>query len=109
MRSGIGFWRSKRNGGDTYYGQYKQNKKNGYGVYKEKSGKIYRGEHIDDHREGKGSLTFQSGNEIFGTWVRDKLFEIEQRIVLVMEQDDSQNDKKVEELLKSHLRSQKYK
>jgi len=48
--NGIGrmIYGDKKNDGDIYKGEWKNNKKNGYGEYYYEDGKIYKGEFRDD-------------------------------------------------------------
>jgi tetratricopeptide (TPR) repeat protein len=57
--------------GDTYYGEWKGNKKHGHGTYTYANGNKYVGEYYESMRHGQG--TFYLGEFTFkGKWVYDK-------------------------------------
>ena len=47
--------------GAEYAGEWRENKKDGFGVYKFRDGGAYEGEWADGQREGVGVRTFASG------------------------------------------------
>jgi hypothetical protein len=57
-------------------GEWKDNKKNGYGVFYYHSGAVYEGHFVDDLRQGQGKLTFMAGSSVEegyeGTWEQDE-------------------------------------
>jgi hypothetical protein len=57
-------------------GEWRDNKKNGYGVFYYHSGAVYEGHFVDDLRQGQGKLTFMAGSSVEegyeGTWERDE-------------------------------------
>ncbi|MFD2742284.1 MULTISPECIES: PLD nuclease N-terminal domain-containing protein [Sphingobacterium] len=63
--TGTGVWDAS---GGTYNGDWKENKRDGYGVYNWKDGVRYEGEFRQDKREGKGSYYWPSGERYVGQW-----------------------------------------
>ena len=58
--------------GETYVGEFKDDKKNGQGTYTFLSGDKYVGEYKDGKNNGQGTLTFANGETYVGEW-RDGL------------------------------------
>lgn len=56
-----------------YKGEWKNNKKNGEGVFQSMSGSKYEGEWKDDERHGNGKFTFRDDSSIQGVWRNDNL------------------------------------
>jgi len=62
MKHGKGKWRKKQDESavasmricNQYEGEYKRDKKNGYGEFQWQSGNIYKGEYEEDSRHGFG-------------------------------------------------------
>lgn len=54
------------NSGNKYAGDYKDGKRNGYGIYTFTNGNKYVGEFKDNKRNGQGTLTFANGNKYVG-------------------------------------------
>lgn len=46
----------------VYEGEYVNDKKEGYGVFKWASGNVYEGMFKDDERHGKGKMTWTDGS-----------------------------------------------
>ncbi len=46
--------------GDYYKGEYKNNKKHGFGIYRWKNGTIYEGEFENDEKVGEGMLILEN-------------------------------------------------
>lgn len=54
--------------GETYTGDFKEGKKDGFGIYKWTDGSCYEGWYVDDKKEGHGKFR-SSDNKIFeGVW-----------------------------------------
>ena len=71
LKHGNGRW--KKNEAPTsnqYEGQYYQDKKHGYGVFKWQSGNLYRGNYFDDERQGYGEMFWTDCSIYKGEWVR---------------------------------------
>ena len=45
--------------GDIYEGEYKDDNRNGFGIYKYSNGNRYEGEFKNDKQHGKGKITFK--------------------------------------------------
>ena len=58
--------------GDTYVGEYKDNKRHGQGTYTYANGEKYVGEWKDGYREGDGAYTFKSGKKKGGKFKKNK-------------------------------------
>ncbi|MFD0963100.1 hypothetical protein [Pseudofulvibacter geojedonensis] len=56
-----------------YWGEWKNEKRNGYGVYNWEDGQKYIGEWKDNLRHGKGKVIFKNGELILGKWINGKL------------------------------------
>lgn len=55
--------------GASYKGEYKNDKRNGYGVYKYPDGRTYSGEYKDERPHGQGTETAIDGRILFtGEW-----------------------------------------
>jgi radial spoke head protein 1 len=55
--------------GDTYVGMYKDQKRNGAGVYTYTSKNMkYEGEYLENKKEGHGRMTYQDGGIFEGGW-----------------------------------------
>ena len=52
--------------GNKYAGDYKDGKRNGFGVYTFTNGNKYVGEFKDNKRNGQGTLNFANGNKYVG-------------------------------------------
>ena len=58
----------------TYYGQILNNKRNGIGVWKYKSGgRLYQGEFLNDKRHGKGKEVFGNLHTYQGNYHKGKI------------------------------------
>ena len=62
------FW----DNGDKYEGDYKDNKKHGFGSYFYANGEKYEGEWFDDLKNGLGKMYFINGDVYRGTFLNDK-------------------------------------
>jgi len=58
--------------GDSYDGEWKNGKKNGYGVYVSEDGQIYEGYWVDNRKEGQGKEVDPDGNIYEGEWKHDE-------------------------------------
>ncbi|KAG5487113.1 hypothetical protein LSCM1_07785 [Leishmania martiniquensis] len=59
--------------GDCYTGEYKENQRDGRGVYWwSKSGALYCGEWFRNTRHGYGRMVYPDGSRYLGCWVRGK-------------------------------------
>ncbi|WP_046745732.1 glycosyltransferase family 39 protein [Kordia zhangzhouensis] len=56
-----------------YSGSWKDDMRNGYGIYVWEDGQKYEGYWKDDVRHGKGTVYFQNGESLSGTWKQGKL------------------------------------
>lgn len=56
-----------------YWGEWKDDKRNGTGTYTWENGNKYEGEWKNGRREGKGSLFLKNENVLSGTWVNDMM------------------------------------
>tara|TARA_B110000116_G_C16497898_1_gene429911 strand:+ start:150 stop:668 length:519 start_codon:yes stop_codon:yes gene_type:complete len=73
---GTYFYGSGRYFGDIYTGEFKNNKKGGYGIYKrEDNGEIYAGEWIDDYPNGKGKKIDKDGHILEGLFFDGEIIE----------------------------------
>eukprot|EP01118_Nematostelium_gracile_P008318 TRINITY_DN2757_c0_g1_i3.p1 TRINITY_DN2757_c0_g1~~TRINITY_DN2757_c0_g1_i3.p1 ORF type:complete len:457 (+),score=99.68 TRINITY_DN2757_c0_g1_i3:167-1537(+) len=52
----------------TYFGQWKDNKRSGYGVHRWNDGSMYEGQWEDDNRSGLGKMTWADGQCYDGMW-----------------------------------------
>jgi hypothetical protein len=59
--------------GNKYAGDYKNGKRNGFGVYTFTNGNKYVGEFKDNKRNGQGTLNFANGNKYVGEFKDDKI------------------------------------
>lgn len=69
MRHGKGTW--KRGMGsniDRFDGEFKNDKKSGYGIYTWQSDNEYRGNYFDDLRHGYGEMYWTDGSYYKGQW-----------------------------------------
>lgn len=69
MKHGSGMWKGLRN--DSYMGQWKQGKPNGYGVHVWNNDK-YEGEFVNCLKHGQGSEYFNNGDIYIGQYVNGK-------------------------------------
>ena len=56
-----------------YEGEWKNNKKEGLGIFRSMSGCKYEGEWKEDQRDGKGTFIFSDNSSITGNWFRGNL------------------------------------
>ena len=55
--------------GDKYFGEYKDNSRNGHGTYIWKNGEKYVGEFKDNKSHGQGTYTYPDGNKHVGGYL----------------------------------------
>lgn len=55
-----------------YSGEYKNDKKHGYGTYTWTDGRKYIGEWVNSKRHGRGKIVSQDGSEREGMWEEDR-------------------------------------
>jgi hypothetical protein len=71
LKHGWGKWRkAKESNSNAYEGQYVQDKKQGFGVFKWASGNVYRGQYQADEREGVGQMRWTDDSLYVGQWSR---------------------------------------
>ena len=69
MKCGFGRFRdSSHLNANMYEGQYKNNMKNGFGIFKWGTGNLYIGHYVNDEREGIGQMTWCDGRMYIGEW-----------------------------------------
>lgn len=68
LRDGKGSWKRSVGNSDTYEGNYRNDKKWGYGVFKWASGNIYKGNYEGDMRNGYGEMYWTNGSYYKGNW-----------------------------------------
>jgi hypothetical protein len=56
----------------TYTGQFKNDKRHGYGHSKWRSGSVYYGQYKEKNKEGYGFYKWPNGDEYDGEWKDDK-------------------------------------
>lgn len=56
-----------------YWGDWKDNKRNGNGSFAWENGTKYEGEWKDDKRNGEGTMFMSNGNQFSGTWKNDRM------------------------------------
>jgi len=54
--------------GSSYSGEFRNNRRHGYGVYSHPNGERYRGEWIDGVSEGQGVQTYSNGSTYYGAF-----------------------------------------
>jgi len=72
----VNILKEKRNGkgtytwphGDVFTGEYKDDARNGYGVYKYAYKGTYSGNYVKDKRHGKGTYAWPDGDRYVGQW-----------------------------------------
>ena len=71
LKCGFGKWRkTTAHRSNTYEGQYYQDKKQGFGIFRWVSGNVYKGQYKDDEREGIGEMRWTDGSVYVGMWSR---------------------------------------
>ena len=68
--NGVGVYKGAD--GNSYEGEFKDDKFHGHGVFKVADGDSYEGEYKDDKMHGHGVFKFTSGNSYEGEWKDDK-------------------------------------
>ena len=54
--------------GSIFEGNYENDLKNGFGIYKDINGAYYEGEYKDDYMHGKGKYIWENGDIYEGTF-----------------------------------------
>ena len=67
-RCGYGVWQSAELNGDTYEGQYKEDKKHGFGTYRWSNGSVYEGSFKNDLKHGDGTIKYSNGKIAHLCW-----------------------------------------
>ena len=57
----------------TYVGQWKNDKREGHGVFTYEDGEIYDGQWLNDGKHGLGCCRYVNGDTCEGEWKHDKL------------------------------------
>jgi len=71
LKHGQGKWQKGEAGSITSYeGEYKRDKKHGYGIFHWASGNLYKGNFKDDERHGRGIMIWTDGSTYDGEWER---------------------------------------
>ena len=68
MRDGNGLWKKHPGNSDKFEGEYKEDKKDGYGIFTWQNGNIYKGHYKNDIREGYGEMCWTDGSYYKGQW-----------------------------------------
>ena len=66
----MGFWQRNPDAaeGESYEGEYINDKKCGYGIFKWGNGNMYKGNFFDDVRHGYGEMYWSDGAYYKGMW-----------------------------------------
>ena len=75
--------------GDSYEGEYMNDKKNGKGIYIWKNGSKYEGNFQNDYRHGYGQMRWQDGRTYKGNWLNG----IEKNLLITLEKPPVKNTK----------------
>lgn len=59
------------NNGDRYEGEYSEGRKNGHGKFVYSNGDIFEGQYLKSKRDGRGSYIFHDGDKLEGTYRND--------------------------------------
>jgi hypothetical protein len=71
MKHGKGKWRSsKESKCNAYEGDYKHDRKCGFGTFTWSSGNVYKGGYKDDEREGHGEMFWTDESRYQGEWIK---------------------------------------
>ncbi|TNV77279.1 hypothetical protein FGO68_gene7105 [Halteria grandinella] len=71
LRTGTGRWENQD--GDTYIGEWKDDRQNGQGKYTYPGGVVYEGNWKDNMANGKGKCTWGDGSVYEGEWKDDSM------------------------------------
>ena len=63
------------NDGSYYVGDWKDGKREGYGIKYYIDGTVYKGQWRNDNKHGQGSITYLNGVKFIGQWENNKLKE----------------------------------
>ena len=58
--------------GSYFKGHYKDNKKNGEGIFKWANNSEYKGQFLDDKMHGFGTFLWANGKKYIGEWIDNK-------------------------------------
>ncbi len=72
MRDGRGTFRFNGDEGDIYDGEYRNDEKHGFGVYRWKNKVIYEGFFHKGRKNGKGKMTYANGKCSYTLWENGK-------------------------------------
>ena len=68
LRNGNGIWKRGPGNSDKYEGEYVEDKKEGYGVFKWQNGNLYKGNFFNDQKHGYGEMYWNDGSCYKGEW-----------------------------------------
>ncbi|GAA55661.1 ankyrin repeat and MYND domain-containing protein 1, partial [Clonorchis sinensis] len=60
--------------GDSFIGNFEEDRRNGFGLYKFTSGEVFEGTFYEDRRHGYGLNTWPDGSAYFGTFFLDEMY-----------------------------------
>ncbi|TGZ63020.1 hypothetical protein CRM22_007125 [Opisthorchis felineus] len=60
--------------GDSFIGNFEEDRRNGFGLYKFSSGEVFEGTFYEDRRHGYGLNTWPDGSAYFGTFFLDEMY-----------------------------------
>lgn len=69
LRDGKGLWKRGVGNSDKYEGNYKSDRKSGYGEFAWTSGNVYKGHYEADSRNGYGEMYWTNGACYKGNWL----------------------------------------
>ena len=72
-----------------YQGEYKNNLKHGYGIWKLGNGEIFEGQFIEDKAYGKGKYVSLSGEILVGLWKNNVLQHTESHHIMVLSEEEN--------------------
>ncbi len=64
-----GFGQYRKANGDVYEGQFSQGFMHGRGTYRFRFGDVYRGQMVNGRITGKGTMNYKNGNQYEGEWL----------------------------------------
>ena len=68
LRNGNGIWKRNPGNSDKYEGEYKDDKKDGEGVFIWENGNMYKGSFCNDQKHGYGEMRWNDGSFFKGNW-----------------------------------------
>jgi hypothetical protein len=84
-----------------YWGEWKDDKRNGHGTYSWENGTRFEGQWKDDVRNGEGTFYLANGNQLIGTWKDEKMngkFILKSKDGTIIEEAIYSNNRKVRTL-----------